>query len=200
LELPLRSNRIVLLRGVRRSGNTSLFYHTMRRLEASGVAREQIIYVNLQDDRLFPIRAEELDLILQAHAELFPDFQRKPRFRFLAAIQAVAGWERFVRRIHDTERVGIFITGSAPHLLSRQIAPVPRRVGFEWRNLGQFHVAHSGWPEGRLSRCPFFAVARACGRYVVAATIGSNRLERTDALPVGERVVGRLRLQTSRRL
>ena len=126
LELPLRTNRIVLLRGIRRSGKTSLFYHTMRRLEAGGVTREQVIYVNLEDDRLYPIRADELDLILQAHAELFPGFQRKPRYLFLDEVQAVEGWERFVRRIYDTERVAVFITGSAPHLLSRQIAPVLR--------------------------------------------------------------------------
>ena len=126
LQLPLNPRQILLLRGIRRSGKTSLFYHTMRQLEAQGVAREQLIYLNLEDDRLYPIRAGELDLILQSHAELFPQFQRGPRYIFLDEIQAVDGWERYVRRIHDTEQAVIFITGSAPHLLSRQIAPVLR--------------------------------------------------------------------------
>ncbi|MBM3837940.1 MAG: ATP-binding protein [Verrucomicrobia bacterium] len=126
LELPLDSGKVILLRGIRRSGKTSLFYHTMRRLEASGVAREQILYVNLEDDRLYPIRADELDLILQAHGELLPEFQKKPLYLFLDEIQAVNGWERFVRRVHDTEHAALFVTGSAPHLLGRQIAPVLR--------------------------------------------------------------------------
>ena len=65
LELPLNSNKVVLLRGIRRSGKTSLFYHTMQRLEAGGSAREQIVHVNLEDDRLYPIRADELDLAAQ---------------------------------------------------------------------------------------------------------------------------------------
>ena len=126
LELPLASGKVVLLRGIRRGGKTSLFYHTMRRLAAGGVAPQQMIYLNLEDDRLYPIRPGELDLILQAQAELFPEFQAKARYLFLDEIQAVEGWERFVRRAHDTERIGLFITGSAPHLTSRHLAPVLR--------------------------------------------------------------------------
>jgi hypothetical protein len=126
LELPLKSNKVILVRGIRRSGKTSLFYHTMRRLEAEGVARQRILYLNLEDDRLYPIHASELELVLQAQAELFPEYQTGPRYLFLDEIQAVEGWERFVRRVHDTERVGLFITGSAPHLLSRHLAPVLR--------------------------------------------------------------------------
>lgn len=126
LALPLEARKVILLRGIRRCGKTSLFHQTMDRLEHAGVSRKQVLYLNLEDDRLYPIRAEELDLILQAHAELFPEAQRKTRYLFLDEIQAVPGWERFVRRVHETEPIRLFITGSAPHLLAREIAPVLR--------------------------------------------------------------------------
>ena len=53
LELPLDSKKIVALVGIRRSGKTFLLYETMRRLEATGVDRRQLVYLNFEDDRLF---------------------------------------------------------------------------------------------------------------------------------------------------
>jgi hypothetical protein len=46
----------------------------MRRLESQGVDRRQIVYLTFEDDRLLPIETRELDLILQAHAALYPEF------------------------------------------------------------------------------------------------------------------------------
>jgi uncharacterized protein len=68
LELPLDSNKIVALVGIRRSGKTFLLYETMRRLEAKGVGRRQLICLSFEDDRLLPVGVGELDLILRAHA------------------------------------------------------------------------------------------------------------------------------------
>jgi predicted AAA+ superfamily ATPase len=41
---------------------------------------------------------------------------------FFDEIQNIAGWERFIRRLLDTENVHICITGSSAKLLSREIA------------------------------------------------------------------------------
>ena len=75
LELPLDSNKIVALVGIRRSGKTFLLYETMRRLEARGV------------DRLLPIDVRELDLILRAHDELYPEFSGRRRYVFFDEVQ-----------------------------------------------------------------------------------------------------------------
>ena len=87
LELPLDSNKIVALVGIRRSGKTFLLYETMRRLEARGVDRRQLIYLNFEDDRLLPIDVRELDLILQAHDELYPEFSGRRRYVFFDEVQ-----------------------------------------------------------------------------------------------------------------
>jgi len=41
---------------------------------------------------------------------------------FFDEIQTVAGWEGFARRLLDTERVELFLSGSSARLLSREVA------------------------------------------------------------------------------
>lgn len=73
LELPLDLNKIVTLVGIRRSGKTYLLYRTMQRLIDNGVDKHNIIYINFEADRLFPVKLSEMDLILKAYHELYPD-------------------------------------------------------------------------------------------------------------------------------
>lgn len=122
LQLPLEIRKVITLVGIRRSGKTYVLYETMRRLEAQGIDRRRIIYLNFEDDRLLPIRTRELDLILRAHEELYPDFAREKKYLFFDEVQGAPGWEAFIRRVDDTENVHIFLTGSSSHLLSREIA------------------------------------------------------------------------------
>ena len=63
----------------------------MCRLESHGVDRRQIVYLNFEDDRLLPIKTRELDLILQAHADLYPEFARKPWWIALSS-ETNSGW------------------------------------------------------------------------------------------------------------
>ncbi|MEI7729585.1 MAG: ATP-binding protein [Verrucomicrobiota bacterium] len=122
LALPLDSRKVVALIGIRRSGKTYLLYETMRRLEAQGVDRRQLLYLNFEDDRLLPIQVGELDLILRAHEELYPAVMGRKKFLFFDEVQSVPAWETYVRRLHDTEDVCLFVTGSSSHLLSRELA------------------------------------------------------------------------------
>lgn len=87
-----------------------------------GVAREQLIYLNFEDDRLQPLRAEDLDMVLRGHRELFPEMIGRRCYLFLDGVQNVPGWERWVRRLHDTEDVRLFVTGSSSGLLTRDLA------------------------------------------------------------------------------
>jgi predicted AAA+ superfamily ATPase len=49
----------------------------------------------------------------------------------LDEIQFVQGWERFVRRIMDSEKVDVFLSGSSAKLLSREVATALRGRGME---------------------------------------------------------------------
>jgi len=162
LELPLDSTKIVALVGIRRSGKTFLLYETMRRLEARGVDRRQLIYLNFEDDRLLPIDVGELDLILRAHEELYPEFSGGRRYVFFDEVQGVPSWETYLRRLHDTEDARLFVTGSSSHLLSRELATGlrGRSVSFEvfplsfaefLRFRGLEHVPYSRASESRMA-------------------------------------------------
>jgi uncharacterized protein len=126
ISLPNGTGKVVGLAGVRRSGKTYLFFDTIRRLSTQGVERRRLVYLNFEDDRLQPLRTEELDLILRGLRELFPETTRGRIYLFLDEIQSAPGWERWVRRIRDTEDVEVFVTGSSSQVLKRDLASAMR--------------------------------------------------------------------------
>jgi len=121
LEVPIDSGKIVTLVGVRRSGKTSYLFNIIEDLLVRGVPMEKILYVNFEDERL-DLKTEELDLLLQAYQELYPDTDIKDCWFFFDEIQNIADWDRFIRRIYDKGTGKIFITGSNARFLSSEIA------------------------------------------------------------------------------
>jgi len=139
LALPTDSGKVVGLCGVRRCGKTFLFFDTIRRLLAGGVDRRRIVYLNFEDDRLQPMESSELDLVVRSLREVFPETASGGRFYlFLDEVQSAPGWERWVRRLSDTEDVSIFVTGSSSRLLTRDLSSAlrGRSITFELFPLG----------------------------------------------------------------
>ncbi len=126
LVLPTGTGKVIGLAGIRRAGKTFLFFDTIRRLMEQGVDRRSIVYLNFEDDRLNPIRAEELDLVLRCLRELYPETMNQRVFLFLDEVQNVSGWERWVRRLQDTEAVEVYVTGSSSQFLTRDLATALR--------------------------------------------------------------------------
>jgi len=126
LVLPCDSGKVVGLSGCRRCGKTFLFFETMRRLLVQGVDRRNIIYLNFEDDRLQPLQAGELDWVLRGHRELYPGGAEARIYLFLDEVQCVPGWERWVRRLHDTENISMFVTGSSSQVLTRDLSTALR--------------------------------------------------------------------------
>ena len=120
IEIPINTNKIITLIGVRRSGKTYILYDIINKLQKS-VPKEQILFINFEDERL-DLKADELDLILQSYKELYPNLNLSDSYLFFDEIQNIEGWEKFVRRIYDSVTKNIFITGSNAKLLSSEIA------------------------------------------------------------------------------
>lgn len=72
LVLPTGADKVVGLTGVRRSGKAFLFFDTIRRITEQGVDRRCIVYLNFEDDRLNPMRTENLGLVLRCLQKLYP--------------------------------------------------------------------------------------------------------------------------------
>ena len=121
IEIPLDSGKIISLIGVRRSGKTNILYSLIHRLRQTMQA-DTIVYINLEDDRLFPLTPHDLGGFLDSYFELFPHNRDRRGYFFFDEIQNAPEWERFIRRLHDTENCSVFVTGSSAKLLSREIA------------------------------------------------------------------------------
>jgi len=132
LKIPSDSGKIITLTGVRRSGKTYHLFNLINQLKESGVASKHIIYINFEDERLH-LSSDELDLILQAYRELYPQHNLADCYFFFDEIQEVTGWEKFIARLYASISQHIFITGSNAKLLSKEIATAlrGRTVTFE---------------------------------------------------------------------
>jgi predicted AAA+ superfamily ATPase len=126
LSLPTDSGQVIGLCGVRRCGKTFLFFETIRRLLTQGVDRRRIVYLNFEDDRLQPVGSAELDLVFRCLREVFTDTPTGRVYLFLDEVQSAPGWERWVRRLCDTEEVSVFVTGSSSRLLTRDLSSAMR--------------------------------------------------------------------------
>ncbi|HBA52916.1 MAG TPA: ATPase [Syntrophorhabdus aromaticivorans] len=121
ISLPDRSGKIISIVGVRRGGKTSLLLNRTAHLVRDGLDRSRIIYINFEDERL-DLKTHDLDLIIQAYRELYPDLDLQECYFLFDEIQNIDGWEKFVRRIYDSITKNIFITGSNSKFLSSEIA------------------------------------------------------------------------------
>ncbi|WP_292470818.1 ATP-binding protein [Methanolobus sp.] len=115
------TRKIVSLIGSRRSGKTFYFYELMKGIRQNA-DNSQILYINFEDDRIMPLELNDLNSVIEAYFELYPENTDKTLYFFFDEIQNISGWEIFVRRIHDTMDSRIFVTGSSSKLLSQEIA------------------------------------------------------------------------------
>ena len=132
IKLPTNVKKVITVIGVRRSGKTYLLLDTINSLIEQGIPKKQIIYINFEDERL-NFNQDNLDLILQAYRELYPEVNEKDIWFFFDEIQNIQAWEKFIRRLHDTVSKNIYITGSNAFFLSSDIATSlrGRSINFE---------------------------------------------------------------------
>jgi len=120
--LPTVAGKADAVIGMRRSGKTYRLFGEMHALLRSGVQRTRILYLNLEDDRLGNADLGTLDRALELFYRRDPDARTEGAWLFLDEVQVIAGWERFARRVLDTEKLRLYVTGSSARLLSTEVA------------------------------------------------------------------------------
>lgn len=105
-----------VLVGVRRCGKSFVLYQQIFRMLADGHIWDEITYIDFEDQRLSGFTADDFNLILECHAELYGT---RP-ILFLDEIQTVEGWEKFARNMAD-RKYTVYITGSNARMLSKEI-------------------------------------------------------------------------------
>ncbi len=129
LQLPGKATAVI---GMRRAGKTTFLHQIRREKLAAGVRREQLPYLNFEDERLVALTVDRLQWIDEEYQRLAPELPAGERVVwFFDEIQRVAGWERFVRRMLDAGRSEIYLSGSSAALLSRELATAMRGRGWK---------------------------------------------------------------------
>ncbi len=120
LKIPFNSGKIISIIGPRRSGKTYFLFQIIADLRNKNLG-DKIIYINFEDERI-KLSSENLQFIIEAYTELYPDVAPKDLWFFFDEIQNVSGWDKFVRRVFDNYSKNIFLTGSNSKLLSKEIS------------------------------------------------------------------------------
>jgi hypothetical protein len=111
----LKTGEIIVIKGVRRSGKSTLMLQYIRK---SGLEDKNMLVVNFEDPRFKNLNLELLDKIYEIYLdELQPD---REHYVILDEVQEVEGWEKFARYLHEAKKVQVFITGSSSKLLSEE--------------------------------------------------------------------------------
>lgn len=122
-DLPQGVRKARVFIGMRRSGKTFLMYQDMHKKISMGLEREKLLYLNFEDDRLSDFQTKDFQTILDTYYLLYPHLIDADDLSFyFDEIQNIEGWEKFIRRLLDKEKMAIFITGSSAKLLSKEIA------------------------------------------------------------------------------
>lgn len=126
VRLPALAGKIDTVIGMRRSGKSWRLFQAMQEQLDTGVPKAHLLYMNFDDERLYPLTAADLHRIPETWYRLYPGNKAQTCFAFFDEIQNVPGWEAFVRRLLDSEALQLTLTGSSSRLLSREIASALR--------------------------------------------------------------------------
>ena len=130
--IPSVKGKVHAIIGMRRAGKTSYLFQCLQDRLDAGQDRSRLLYLNFEDERLTDLEATQLNTLIDEYYRLYPEFRGKETVTVcFDEIQLVAGWEKFVRRIIDEEKVEIFISGSSAKMLSREVATAMRGRALE---------------------------------------------------------------------
>ncbi len=119
--LPKVPGKVQAVIGMRRAGKTTYLRQLLGERRRT-LAPERAVYLSFDDDRLAVLDLPQLGFLLEEYFRRFPALRGKETVHwFLDEIQLVPGWERFVRRVIDSEKVEIAVSGSSARMLSREV-------------------------------------------------------------------------------
>jgi predicted AAA+ superfamily ATPase len=115
----LSTGEVIVLKGIRRSGKSTLLINHIRHLTGTGVNKKEILFVNFEDPRFNgELNSDLLEQIFEVYLE-FVNHETKPHI-FLDEVQHVAQWEKWVLTGYELKRASFYVTGSSSKLLSRE--------------------------------------------------------------------------------
>lgn len=121
IQFPQSEQMIKVAVGMRRSGKTYALFQRISELLKLGIKKEQILFVDFEDDRLLPMNAKQMGALLDEFFSIYPENHQRKCYFFLDEVQNVEDWHQVVRRYHLRKNIELTITGSSSKLLSQEI-------------------------------------------------------------------------------
>jgi predicted AAA+ superfamily ATPase len=154
--LPEVPNKVHAIIGMRRAGKTCFLHQCERERMQAGAPRDSLVYFNFDDERLAGLDLAQMHWVLEEYYLMYPQYRDKREVTFLFdEVQTVKGWEIFVRRVLDSEKIKLFVSGSSAKLLSREIATSLRGRAMETSiypfGFREYLRHHGKEPEGAAS-------------------------------------------------
>ena len=114
-------DEIVVIKGVRRCGKSTLMINQVKRLINDGVDVKNILFVNLEDPRFINhLSLDLLERIKEVYLEVLAPYC-KP-YLFLDEIQNIPSWEKWVNKEYELKHSYVTLSGSNSALLSSEIS------------------------------------------------------------------------------
>lgn len=119
---PRVGNLVKVIVGMRRSGKSYRLFQEIEALHTSGVSWNQICYINFEDDRLGDITPSVGDEVIETFCSMHPESLDTGLYLFFDELQEMQNWGAWLRRIVDTTKATIYVTGSSSKMLSKEIS------------------------------------------------------------------------------
>ena len=132
IKLPVGRKKIITVPGVRRCGKSTMMEIAINDLVNNGVPKENILWIGFDDERLINMSSDELDNVVTAYMEMFPDIPIKDVHMFFDEIQLIKNWEYFVLRVYKSYCKNIYICGSNASMLSSELGSALRGYPIEY--------------------------------------------------------------------
>ncbi len=133
----LERKEIIVIKGVRRCGKSTIIKQLMNELVKTKVSKKQIIYLNLEDYGF----ADDLTInLLEEVLEAYKKYSKNKKriYFFIDEAQKIPSWEKWVRTKYDLgEDLKFIISGSSASLLSQELSTLltGRNISFTIRPL-----------------------------------------------------------------
>ena len=149
ISVDVNTDFITTITGPRRAGKTYFCFQLINQLSGKGISKENILYVNFEDNKLLEAESKDLDKLLETFFELSEINKKQKIYLFFDEIQTVKNWDSWARTIHDVRKdIQVILTGSSSKLLSKEIStklrgrvlnyeifPLSFREILNWKNI-----------------------------------------------------------------
>jgi len=118
----MERKEVLVLKGIRRSGKSTLLRQLMEELLNAGKDKKQILYLNLEDYGFAD------NLTLELFDEVLDTYQQYAKnkgkvYFFIDEIQKISSWEKWIRTKYDLgENIKFILSGSSASLLSKELS------------------------------------------------------------------------------